>query len=318
MKPQKSSKKFNIVVAILILLISAFIGSYFLLQSRVSQANLLEQIAQQIKDQEIIDDLDYDGLTGWEENLYRTDPNNPDTDNDGYLDGEEVAAGYDPTKPAPNDVLNDSINAGQLIRPNPGNLTQLLTYILANQIKSSDSTYNIQSVEQLESIADQNVTEAIQKASINFLSEFIPPFQKEQSQLQTAQNNNLNAIRNYANQINEKIKPLDSCQDINDIKDEAQIIQESISSNNFKSIICLSNTYLLAYQAILETPVPLDWLDIHKKLLSIYWTIHTSYKYLPQYEADPLKGLISIENFENANRNFLNLLEEMNIDLKSR
>lgn len=41
-------------------------------------------------------DADYDGLTAEEEATYRTDPLNPDTDADGYKDGDEVAHGYDP------------------------------------------------------------------------------------------------------------------------------------------------------------------------------------------------------------------------------
>ena len=40
---------------------------------------------------EIIDkDSDGDGLKDWEEALWGTDPNNPDTDGDGILDGAEI------------------------------------------------------------------------------------------------------------------------------------------------------------------------------------------------------------------------------------
>jgi hypothetical protein len=42
-------------------------------------------------------DYDNDGLTDWEEiNFYKTDPYNPDTDGDGYSDGDEVKNGYNP------------------------------------------------------------------------------------------------------------------------------------------------------------------------------------------------------------------------------
>ena len=41
-------------------------------------------------------DADNDGLSIDEEKLYMTDPNNPDTDGDGYSDGDEVKAGYNP------------------------------------------------------------------------------------------------------------------------------------------------------------------------------------------------------------------------------
>lgn len=49
-------------------------------------------------------DLDNDALTNDQERLYKTDPLNPDTDGDGYKDGEEVATGYDPTKVSEEDA----------------------------------------------------------------------------------------------------------------------------------------------------------------------------------------------------------------------
>ncbi|MFA6097999.1 MAG: hypothetical protein WCV50_04335 [Patescibacteria group bacterium] len=41
-------------------------------------------------------DSDGDGLSDLREKLYDADPKNPDTDGDGYLDGAEVDAGYNP------------------------------------------------------------------------------------------------------------------------------------------------------------------------------------------------------------------------------
>jgi len=41
-------------------------------------------------------DSDEDGLSDEEEIFYGTDKNNPDTDGDGYLDGDEVEGGYNP------------------------------------------------------------------------------------------------------------------------------------------------------------------------------------------------------------------------------
>ena len=41
-------------------------------------------------------DDDGDGLTTEQEQLYGSDPNNPDSDGDGYSDGDEVQAGYSP------------------------------------------------------------------------------------------------------------------------------------------------------------------------------------------------------------------------------
>lgn len=46
-----------------------------------------------------LNDPDNDDLTNLQEFTYGTDPKNPDTDKDGYLDGQEVKDGYNPTGP---------------------------------------------------------------------------------------------------------------------------------------------------------------------------------------------------------------------------
>ncbi len=53
-------------------------------------------------------DSDHDGLTDLQEIAYRTDPYNPDTDGDGYFDGQEVKTGYSPlgSGKLKNDVLH--------------------------------------------------------------------------------------------------------------------------------------------------------------------------------------------------------------------
>lgn len=45
-------------------------------------------------------DSDRDGVSDYDEdNIYKTDANNPDTDDDGYSDGSEILGGYDPLDP---------------------------------------------------------------------------------------------------------------------------------------------------------------------------------------------------------------------------
>ncbi len=48
------------------------------------------------KEQANDDDADQDGLSSVEEEKYGTDPAKADTDGDGYVDGEEVRAGFNP------------------------------------------------------------------------------------------------------------------------------------------------------------------------------------------------------------------------------
>lgn len=50
-------------------------------------------------------DSDQDGLSNWEEALWKTDVNNADSDGDGTSDGEEVRFQRDPTKMGPDDKM---------------------------------------------------------------------------------------------------------------------------------------------------------------------------------------------------------------------
>ncbi len=60
-------------------------------------------------------DSDKDDITNEEEKLYQTKADKPDTDEDGYNDGEEVLAGYDPVSPgaarlADSELVDEFIN----------------------------------------------------------------------------------------------------------------------------------------------------------------------------------------------------------------
>ncbi len=61
-----------------------------------------EQIIKERVGDAINKDSDKDGISDYDEvNLYNTDPFNPDSDGDSFIDGTEVMAGYDPTNSKP-------------------------------------------------------------------------------------------------------------------------------------------------------------------------------------------------------------------------
>lgn len=64
-----------------------------------------------VTSEEIHQDLDGDGLELWQEDLWKTDPKNPDSDVDGTSDGEEVKVGRDPNKKGPKDRKDDVVLA---------------------------------------------------------------------------------------------------------------------------------------------------------------------------------------------------------------
>jgi len=324
--PKKFTRKVNIFLVIFIILIGGLIGGYAILRSKNIKADMLEQLAQNFNMENVIDDYDYDGLADWEEEIYKTNPINPDTDGDGYLDGEEVASGFDPTKKAPNDKLQDeaSQQIGEgLARPAPGNLSQMFGYIMSSQLKAGQmpliNTQDINSIDQnvMEAI-DEKVAKAIQKASAGFLSEFIPPFEKENYQFKFTQENNLTAIRNYAKEISDSIGEFSACHEIDEYVTDMEAVQKAIESKNFEQLDCFSKTYFQAYHEIIKLSAPLDWFDIHKRILSTLWVFHKAYHHLSDFEKDPLKGIIIIKKLEQTQEIFLETFEEVASDIESR
>jgi len=114
------SRKFvvslSVVLALLIIILTVrYVGNKKIETLVVSNEN--ELIVQGIKDLKVID-TDKDGLTDWEEALWKTNPKNPDTDGDGTFDGEEITLGRNPlisntagSGKEPNDKIDPSIIA---------------------------------------------------------------------------------------------------------------------------------------------------------------------------------------------------------------
>lgn len=88
----------------------------------------------------VFEDFDSDGLSNSEEEVFGTDPNERDTDGDGYSDGVEIESGYDPLIPAPGDRImkdeNQSIDVDAL-EVDDKNLTQKLSKELVEYIEEA-------------------------------------------------------------------------------------------------------------------------------------------------------------------------------------
>jgi len=321
MNQYKFLTKKTIVVSVLVFVVGVSIGGYLILRTETGRAGFLEQLTKGIEGQDSKDDLDHDGLKNWEEKIHKTDPNNPDTDGDGYLDGEEVATGFDPTKPAPDDRLKN--NTSQRKRPSSGNLTETLSYFLGQQMKEDIFPLaNIQNTDllnqMLEQSADENITEALGKTLVPFISGFIPPHKLQNKEPLTTNDGSLTAIGQYAKQASDKIGQVYGCQDPNNLKDEVDIIQEAIETENFSQTNCLAESYKKAYHELMSTPVPSVWLSIHQEFLTILWNFHVVHRSLPQNQEDPLKGLMLVKKFKLSFEELDRLSQKIQIDLEQR
>lgn len=119
----------RLIIGILVVLIVGVIGgtAYFVIQrlrgpapvptAQVTSGPLTEAPAGPQQVARPTDDDDSDGLNNADEALWGTNPANPDTDADGFLDGQEVANNFNPTIPSPNDKLPEGFQPGQQLTP---------------------------------------------------------------------------------------------------------------------------------------------------------------------------------------------------------
>ncbi len=108
--------KWFAMIAFPLLGIALIGGLFFLyqhdLQSEDTSGIAVESASQDLRQYVLESDQDKDGLPDWAENLWHTDPQNPDTDGDGTKDGDEVTRDRNPAIPGPNDVLDHISTSG--------------------------------------------------------------------------------------------------------------------------------------------------------------------------------------------------------------
>lgn len=233
------------------------------------------------------DDQDGDGLTDKEEDKWGTDIKNPDTDNDGYLDGEEVASGYDPLKQAPNDKLSSNLSSEP--RPLPANLTQLLAKSISDKLINDQSIGDNGSDSQ---DPEQLISEAIKNSDINIDCLFTPPTEAKSEIIASTKEN----IERYALKLTSiftQNTPKESMQTA-----EYVTMYNALNTNNFILTDKYTNAYYKMYTELEEVTVPKIFKDIHQEQIEIVYGIAKCFEMLREVDADPLKATIALEKYQ--------------------
>lgn len=158
----------------------------------------LNLISEQDLTKQINNDTDSDDLADWQETLWGTDINNPDTDGDGTPDGEEVRLGRDPKKAGPNDKM---INLAESKDPtvitslknlnDPNNLTSNIVKntLAATALLKNNNVPSDQIISSVLNSLDKETSSAIQSKIYN------------EASIKISKNSSVAELKTYGNSV---------------------------------------------------------------------------------------------------------------------
>lgn len=221
-------------------------------------------------------DEDKDGLTNREESYWNTDFENPDSDSDGFLDGEEVASGHDPLIPGPDDIIDNGNFTYKL-----SNLT--LAGLYEGSLKPDDPNYQ----QSLEDMAVLIMNEANQTLS--------PKLSPEEFHLTDPSNDNQetylnrtsflfqNFIKIYSNQLVGLRKNLNLIGS-KGFDNKETVFPFQVTASELKKIS----------EEILYTPVPSNWVSNHYLFLRTVESLRLANESIANGADDPIRASVGL------------------------
>lgn len=240
-------------------------------------------------------DIDKDGLFDYEEPLYGTDPLNPDTDGDGFLDGEEIASSRNPTIPGPNDELRK-------------NLTQRVSELtLAGLAEGSLKPDSPDYVKSLNLVVDEILYQSQINLPTSQISINIVPDSEEVSKKYVEEI--IPLIDSIVEEEGQSILDLVDLVDATIFFDESKLNPENKSFINLRNFATRRVFDLTEDLSILETsPVPQSLAELHKLIVKKLKNLALNYNALTKADTDPIQAMMSFRNIMNI---FINEIPDM-------
>lgn len=262
-------------------------------------------------DYEETNDYDHDGLSNADEEFWGTDPFNPDTDGDGFFDGEEVLSGHDP-KTAATAGGTDSLAAkSKLITDNltEGMANLIVSGLMAGDLKNSaDDTTFLNSTDTISS-------EVIYSALANLDSISIP---EDSFNLANPDPAEEELYKNTIDQAMNKVVAIYRKQpeEITNLFLRSESILDNPNQQKIKGTY-LGNAAALAiaYQNLQQSPVPKKWASLHNETLLFIKKAEMHYRSIGLSNNDPLKIMVVISNLQTVYADAAPLIDNINAAL---
>jgi hypothetical protein len=239
-------------------------------------------------------DSDNDGLTDWEEVLWKTDINNPDTDGDGTMDGEEVRLKRDPNLAGPDDLLpNGTLGVKTGVVGEDEELTTTERFgreLFSGYIELLDSKrYKGREAELLYNLLEQNVSGVVGPIDIY-----------EVADIKTFSSKNTIVIRDYGNSI---VTNLLEGAEINEIPIIVALLETESQEDKVKlqEVIDLNKKIL---EKNLNLPAPKDAEELHLAFINTHNEVIESLVKISKISVDPLLSVVGIGEYSEATSKF--------------
>lgn len=229
-------------------------------------------------------DSDNDGIADYDEAYYRTDPFNPDSDGDSYLDGEEVAAGFNPTEDDKNKRPAEEKNITITMTD------RLLAGIYAGDLnprggkgQKFDDGINMVALAAIDEAA-QATAPSVNNSLIRITDD------SKESQEQY--------LRDVANLLEGPFLSAFMSQP-QVLSNVANNMLTSKFDEAFMALDRLALDFTTAYTRLAAVGVPPLWLGFHKNLLAVFRKISINYRSITKINEDPVLALTGLVDFTN-------------------
>lgn len=252
-------------------------------QPEISIANVnVAEVRKSLKDK------DGDGLTDWEEQLWRTDPKDKDTDEDGIFDGVEVKNNTDPLIKG----TNSSLTSYQ----------KKILYTIPEEDSITNKTQNLfdGSFPKMLILADNAI--AGNKASLSEIEKITEAFPIPGTIQETvfeATDLSIQQKTDYLAYAENLKKLADNYANI--VGDELSITGESIKESDphkLLSIRSIAIRYETMARDMMKIPVPNTLAKEQLATANAYMKLSGVVMKLSSVSADPLQGLVAIRDYQ--------------------
>lgn len=330
-------RKFKVPPVIIILGIILIIGGVVFVWKYAKKESLLG-IKFEKRTEESFKDSDNDGLKDWEEELFHTNPLNPDTDGDGYLDGEEVDSGHNPLVKAPGDKLTfyplplgEKYNITQKVLSDEiiDALLDSYTFQKAEYLEDHPEIYSPETfsaftkqstVQEMSLRAWANGYPILLEKAGQTISEMPEIFDIEvaDKDIKISEDNSLQAIKSYLAQVSSFLNS-----DTFFLQEQTfQALISAFQNNNFSQLDELIKINDAKIEKAKEIIVPSTWKEIHKQGLELTLLIRNIFVSFRDFPNDPLKAQMAYPEFEdfvdawnNLMKKAINLAKEQGVEL---